>query len=574
MLALALAVFVPVVGGALVAAELAAGQTERHAAADIQARLGQMAGQADDALMAQVQVRLAAMQAAAAQWRLDAARDAVPADRLRALQMQHPELNWIGVQDASGRVQVATDDDESQAAGRRQPSWLARGIRAPMVILHRASGDDDSDALVLVVPLVPGDGPGATALVARLPWLWLQAQVNARLRAMAGGVPVELLLLDAQGRLLAGPAQGLGAEGVDAAQGGRYLVGRAQARADAEARGTGTGWQVLVREDAARALEPARQARQAVLVGVLAVGLLAALAALGVTRWLLRRLDQLARQARAVATGARSAIEVPAGRDEVHAIGATMAELIDRLQAEKATLTRLNAELDARVAVRTARIERLAADARRAAVTRERLRLARELHDALGHSLMALLTQVRMVRKLAGRWSPGQLDAELAEAEQVAATGLAEVRSAIGQMRETGLGDTGLGVQLQALLQHLAEATGVAVEASIDPAAGELVDERAAIVLNMVREALRNVERHAQARRVTLRLVPEPSADAVDRSWQLELADNGVGFNPRADHPGHYGLVGLHEQAEQLGATLTLDSAPGQGCRLRLRFAG
>lgn len=90
----------------------------------------------------------------------------------------------------------------------------------------------------------------------------------------------------------------------------------------------------------------------------------------------------------------------------------------------------------------------------------------------------------------------------------------------------------------------------------------------------MVREALRNVERHAQARRVTLRLVPEPSADAVDRSWQLELADNGVGFNPRADHPGHYGLVGLHEQAEQLGATLTLDSAPGQGCRLRLRFAG
>ena len=228
------------------------------------------------------------------------------------------------------------------------------------------------------------------------------------------------------------------------------------------------------------------------------------------------------------------------------------------------------------MAARTARIERLAQDARRAAVTRERLRLARGLHVTLAHSLMALLTQIRLMRKLGARWSREQLEAELTEAEQAAISGLAEVRAAIGQMRESGVHDSGLGPELQTLLQRFAERSAVAVAADIAPAAAELVDERAAAVLSIAREALRNVERHAQAQKVTLTLQPEnvpaPDSDEPAR-WRLVLEDDGIGFDVRQPRDGHFGLVGLREQSEQLGAELTLDSAPGRGCRVQLRFA-
>ena len=569
-------VFALVVAGALLAAELAASEAERHVVADTEAQLGQTAGQTADALMAQLQVPLAAMQATAAQWRAGAAAGVVPADGLFALQRQQPELGWIGVLDAQGSLQAATDSRDAAAALAGQP-WLAQAARAPVVALHRSQDASMADALVLAVPLAAeGDAP-AGSLLGLLPWLWLQAQLDARLRAMAGGVPMELLLLGPAGEVLAGPpgARDL-APGADLTDGGRYLVGRPPQGSATGALPSGAGWQVVVREDTGRAMARARHTRRVVLLGVLAVGLLAALAAVAVALRLLRRLDGLALQARELASGTRAGLDVPPGRDEVSAIGATLAQLVARLQEEKAALAALNAELDTRVAERTERIERLAEDARHAAVTRERLRLAREVHDTLAHSLMALLTQIRLVRKLGGRWEQAQLDAELASAERVCATGLAEARAAIGQMREGGLRNSGLGAELEQLLQRLAERSGVQVQARIDPAAAGLADARAATVLAIAREALRNVERHAGASRVTLTLAPEAPAQPMEGGapapWLLALDDDGTGFDPGAERHGHYGLTGLHEQAEQLGAVLAIDSAPGQGCRLRLRF--
>ena len=66
--------------------------------------------------------------------------------------------------------------------------------------------------------------------------------------------------------------------------------------------------------------------------------------------------------------------------------------------------------------------------------------------------------------------------------------------------------------------------------------------------------------------------MPAPDSDEPAR-WRLELADDGVGFDTVTPRAGHFGLQGLREQAEQLGAALTLDSAPGRGCRVRLCFA-
>ena len=588
--ALGWAMFALVVAGALVAGQWAANEAERHVAASARARLAQTANQAGDALLAQVRLPLAAMQAVAGQWALQAPpQPAAMVARLAALQARVPELGWLGVLDARGQWQGMTDAWPGADALPGQ-AWLAQAASRAVVALHRGRGaDGEDDALLLAVPLgdaetdAEASAAPAGVLVARLPWLWLQAQLDAHLRAMGEGEPVELMLLGPGGRVLAASRAVRGRPaGDDWSEGGRYLVEQAGAFFSPVAQPAATPaaapgvWQLRVRERADRALAPARQTHRAVLAGVLAVGLLAALAAALVAHRLLARLDALARQARAVRRGERTQIDVPPGRDEVHAIGVTLADLVAGLQQEQARLARLNAELDARVNARTARIRRLAEDARHAAVTRERLRLARGLHDTLAHSLMALLTQVRLLRKLGPRWTREELEAELARTEDVATEGLAEVRAAIGQMREASVHDSGLGPELAALLARLAERTGVRVDSHIDPAAAELVNERAATVFAIAREALRNAEHHAGAACITLALQPRPTPEQDSDApvpWRLLIADDGCGFDPRLARPGHYGLTGLREQAAQLGGELEIDSAPGRGCRVTLHFA-
>ncbi len=255
-----------------------------------------------------------------------------------------------------------------------------------------------------------------------------------------------------------------------------------------------------------------------------------------------------------------------------------MAELVAQLQQEKQSLQRLNAELDARVAERTARIERLADEARQAAVARERLRIARDVHDTLSHSLMALLTQVRLVRKLRDRLDPAEIDAELGRAEAVAASGLAEARAAITQMRDGGVGDIGLGAALGELLARFGERSGIDHALTIDGPAAAMADARAQTMFRIVEEALYNVQRHSRAGRVTIALRSDPPSGASGASGAadaptrviLVVTDDGAGFDPAAPRPGHYGLLGMREQAALIGATLAVHSAPGQGTRIAL----
>jgi signal transduction histidine kinase len=79
----------------------------------------------------------------------------------------------------------------------------------------------------------------------------------------------------------------------------------------------------------------------------------------------------------------------------------------------------------------------------------------------------------------------------------------------------------------------------------------------------MAEETLRNIERHAMASRTTVTL------NTVDGAHlKLSIEDDGVGFDPEIPRQGHYGIVGLREQAQLIGAQLRIDSAPGRGTRL------
>jgi signal transduction histidine kinase len=582
-------VFTVVTLAALVAANLAAGEAESRVRTDSERLLTQFATQIRHALAMNLQTRRSVVQATAEQIMASSDRgDEALRRHLDAVQAQFPEFSWLGVADERGLVVAAAgglllgEDVASLPWFQRGRSQAFLGDVHPALLLDRvlprtASGEPQR-FIDVAVPLTHTAGRNVGVLGAHVAWTWVERLQSELLRSLDTRRRLDLLLAAEDGTVLVGPPQWLGRPlptPAELTQGGTFLVGRnAEHRPEDE----GLGGAVVVRQDAVTALAPARATRQVVFLSVLLAGLAAAAAAVWATRLLARRLSELAGQALGVRIEALRALTVPAGKDEVSRIGATLAEVVAHLQQEKRTLQTLNAELDARVVERTARIERLADDARHAAVTRERLRLARDLHDTLAHSLMALLTQIRLVRKLRKRWPESELEAELARAESVAASGLTEARAAITQMRHNGVRETGLGSALEERLARFRERTGLAAVLQVEPAAAGLANERAETVFRIAEEALHNVERHAQAHGLTLQLGSVSASDGgsadagVVQRMRLEITDDGVGFDPALPKPGHYGLRGIEEQAALIGARLELHSQPGQGTRIVVEF--
>ena len=203
-------------------------------------------------------------------------------------------------------------------------------------------------------------------------------------------------------------------------------------------------------------------------------------------------------------------------------------------------------------------VERAHEHARSALVMRERLKIAHDLHDTIVHALVAVVAQLRLVRKL-GIHAPERVDAELAQAEAAAREGLERGREALGQVRFQRAGIEGLPAALARVAARFEERTGSAVDLQIAEGLETISGERAEILYRIVEEALRNVERHAQASAVIL------SARDNDRDLEIVIADNGRGFDTTQSYPGHYGLKGMEEQARMIGGRLTIRSRPGQG---------
>jgi signal transduction histidine kinase len=207
-------------------------------------------------------------------------------------------------------------------------------------------------------------------------------------------------------------------------------------------------------------------------------------------------------------------------------------------------------------------VERFAEESRYAAVVRERLKLARALHDTLAHSMMAIISEIRLIRRLQTH-DPGSVPDELGRAEKLAHEGLSEARSAITQMRATTVREAGLGPALSREFQQFLDRTGIEGDFKADAEAARFGDERSEVLLRMAQEGFRNIDRHARASRVTVTLEIMRETHLV-----LRIEDNGIGFDPRMPKDGHFGLLGLHEQAEIIGAELTIDSESEQGTKI------
>ncbi|MDB5850763.1 MAG: hypothetical protein JWP29_4515 [Rhodoferax sp.] len=472
------------------------------------------------------------------------------------LQVGYPGLSWIGLAAADGRLLASTPTHGRQSQVATE-TWFREGGKASWIGV--ASPGEPSREVQLAMPVRDAQGQTIGVIGAHLDWAWLQtaaAQLQQRLPLLAG---VDALLLDATGRVLIGPAPLLG----------QPLPADAGMASASVAPGEGgglqaLGWKVLLRWPAAEETRQADQARRHIVWLSLGLGLLAALAGIALADRLTGRLTRLTAAVRAVDPQAEQGIAVPPGNDEVNQLGLAFNTLVLSLQGERRALSTLTEELELRVQARTREVERLAEETRYAAVVRERLRIARDLHDTLAHSMMAMLAEVRILRRL-HQHDPAALPAELERAEQAARDGLHEARAAITQMRFNGVRDLGLGAALADAIAQFTSRTGVAVDYQADPGAAAFADTRSEAVFRIAEEALRNIERHAGATQVRVRLQDQP-----DGGLALAITDNGVGFDTAAVRPGHYGLVGLKEQAHLVDATLSITSTAGRGSMVQL----
>jgi len=210
-------------------------------------------------------------------------------------------------------------------------------------------------------------------------------------------------------------------------------------------------------------------------------------------------------------------------------------------------------------------LEAASAEVRFASLARARLRLARDLHDTLVHSIVALLTQIRLIRHYLST-DPTRLADSLATAEDAAVSGLSRARDAIARLRMPD--DLEIDPDVEGLLNDFAAHSGLKVSIEIEERARDGLRDCALTVQRIVSEALRNVQAHAKARRVSFRAVEAPAA--AGRKLMVELRDDGSGFDPAVSKPGHFGLIGMAEFAELVGGNCSVESAPGQGTLVRI----
>ena len=198
-------------------------------------------------------------------------------------------------------------------------------------------------------------------------------------------------------------------------------------------------------------------------------------------------------------------------------------------------------------------------------ISRERNRLARELHDTLAHSLSAVTVQLGAVETL---WenSPDAAKALLAQADGSARDGLEEARRALQALRASPLEDLGLVLALEVLAKEAAARANAMLHLNLpEDNLSFLEPYIEQSIYRVAQEALENIVRHAQANQIWISLAN------LSEQIQLTIRDDGRGFEPsKAAINGHYGVAGMKERAGVIGGTLTIESEPLKGTTIQL----
>jgi two-component system, NarL family, sensor histidine kinase UhpB len=211
-------------------------------------------------------------------------------------------------------------------------------------------------------------------------------------------------------------------------------------------------------------------------------------------------------------------------------------------------------------------LERLETERRQAArdvlgaQERERARIALDLHDEVNQALTGLLLRLGALR----RQAPPELEAALAETNDVATQAMEELLAIARQLRPTMLDDMGLEAALSSLVSEVGNRAGVAAAFETEGEIGEIPADVQLVTYRVAQEALSNSIQHGNPEHIRVRLI------GGDGSLELRVSDDGSGFDPSAQRPG-LGTAGMRERALLCGGSLQIDSVPGAGTRVTLR---
>jgi signal transduction histidine kinase len=197
------------------------------------------------------------------------------------------------------------------------------------------------------------------------------------------------------------------------------------------------------------------------------------------------------------------------------------------------------------------------------ATLQERNRIARDIHDSLGHSLTALNIQLETALKL---WqsNPDKAKTFLTRAKQLGSQALQEVRQSVSTLRSDPIQGRSLPEAIASLAEELQRSTGIS-PACILMVERPLPTEVHTAVYRIVQESLTNICKYAEATEAKIHL------RATTNELSLFVEDNGKGFNLEANTTG-FGLQGMRERTLALGGQIVIDSQPGTGCRIRVHF--
>lgn len=209
------------------------------------------------------------------------------------------------------------------------------------------------------------------------------------------------------------------------------------------------------------------------------------------------------------------------------------------------------------LAVANEQLVRFAAQAEELATTQERNRVARDIHDGLGHHLTVLQMQVRAGRAVLDT-DAGRADALFAQAEEQARGALAEVRRSVGALRGARP-DASLTDRVERLARE-ASASGPPTTVAVAGPPRPLAPDVGEALFRIVQEGLTNVRRHARAQKAHVLLDYRPA------EVRVVVGDDGCGDAPGPDRG--FGLTGLRERLAGLGGTVVLESVPGEGSTL------
>jgi PAS domain S-box-containing protein len=194
----------------------------------------------------------------------------------------------------------------------------------------------------------------------------------------------------------------------------------------------------------------------------------------------------------------------------------------------------------------------------------QRARIARDLHDQLGQQLTTLRLALERLRD---RTSGGAADEDLRSALELVQRTDAEVDLLVWELRPAVLDDFGLAAALPRFVRDWSTHYGIPADVRIVPTTIGVVSRDVEVTYyRIAQEALNNIVKHAHATRADVLL------ELRDGSLVLVVEDDGIGFDPAAPERAQgIGLLGMRERAELVGATLEVESSPGNGTSIFLR---